>query len=140
MIDLITKLEAATEGSSGLDWEIYLTATEHGRWEASQPAEQLILPWPEWIKNHPVEMRLPNRYDQGLRPYTRSFDSALTLLPEGKWWLVGPGRTRADEPLYGAAIYEPVIGEPNLIAEGEHEASAALALCIACLRARQALG
>jgi hypothetical protein len=69
--------------------------------------------------------------------YTSALDAALTLVGD-KWWMVGLGKTRDDEPLYGAAIYAPVVGEPQLIASGEHDASAALALCVAALKARKA--
>lgn len=64
--------------------------------------------------------------------YTESADAALTLIPDGMWWLIGKGRTRPDEPLYGVQILD---GE-RVAAEAETEASAALAICAAALRAR----
>lgn len=78
--------------------------------------------------------REPNRADEHEEPpaFTASVDCALTLIPDGMWWLIGKGRTRPDEPLYGVQILD---GE-RVVAEAETEASAALAICAASLRAR----
>lgn len=70
--------------------------------------------------------------DRYIPRYTASIDAALTLIPDGMWWLIGKGRTRPDEPLYGVQILD---GE-RVVAEAETEASAALAICAAALRAR----
>ena len=76
-----------------------------------------------------------------LPAYTRSLDDALTLLPAGTWWLMGAGQCRPDEPLYGAAVQRAVWLDdgPDPLGEGEHAANPALALCLACLRARAEL-
>lgn len=110
--DLLARLEAASEGGRALDKAIGRIAGTY---------------------------KPPDRGDPfgSSPPYTTSLDSAATLT-DGKWWTAGPGKTREDEPLYGAAIYKPVIGEPQLIASGEHDATPALALCIAALKARAA--
>ncbi len=69
--------------------------------------------------------------------FTTSLDAALTLVAEGMYWAVGAGKTRVDEPLYGAAIYEPQISDdPKTLAQGQTDATPALALCIAALKAR----
>lgn len=131
MDELIARLEAATGPDPHLDAEIeaavkggepaYRTASRH------QFGPSVVLnhgagnPWDGW---------------ESAPSFTGLVDAAITLIPAGKWWIVGPGKTRHDEPLYGAAIYAPVVGEPQIIASGEHETSAPIALCIAALRAR----
>jgi hypothetical protein len=78
-----------------------------------------------------------------LRPacYTSSIDAALALVPEGMWWHIGAGRTRADEPLYGAVILWPGDNPKppyacDEVGAGEHPTSQAIALCIAALKAQ----
>ena len=79
--------------------------------------------------------------DDGKRSYrednlpcpTGSIDAAMTLVPEGKYWVCGFGKVSADEPFGGAQIIEPESSEE--IAEGQG-ATVALALCAASLRAR----
>jgi hypothetical protein len=61
-----------------------------------------------------------------------STDAALELVNDALgdvWYILGKGRTRADEPLYGAAFY---FGEEKL-GEGEYEHSQALAILAALL-------
>lgn len=73
---------------------------------------------------------------QHARRYTEHLDAAVSLVPEGKFWMVGYGRMRRNEPLGGATIYYGkglAIG--TMIAEAE-AATPALALCAAALRAR----
>lgn len=78
-------------------------------------------------------------------PATFSLVCALTLL-DGQFprcgYLLGRGRTRPDEPLYGAQIFERELSErkDNPIAEAEHEASLAIALLLALIRALIARG
>ena len=144
LASLIAKLEAASEGSSELDWEIYLHATDRGKSDFAKHKEQLILPWPQWIEYHPIELRLPHAYDCGKRPYTRSIDAALTLVPEGVWWSLFrsgyPTSNGPDRGLFDARITsgqgkdDPKLGDQ--IGWG-FSPSPALAICIAALRARQ---
>jgi hypothetical protein len=122
--ELIGRLEAAGAGSRDLDMDIAKSlgfrpiATIRGV-QIHNPKQAPGVSW-------------------GLPHYTTSLDAAVKLVPEGKWWTGGAGKTRPDERLYGAAIYEPVVGEPQRIADGEHDTSAAIALCIAALKARAA--
>lgn len=92
---LIAKLEAAKEGSSDLDWWVYLLAADHG--QNAYVSENLILPWDRWIENNPVLLRLPDRYSHGPFAYTRSIDAALTLVPEKRHWVIesAPDETAA---------------------------------------------
>lgn len=91
--ELIAALETATGPSRELDVEIGLLLAPEGAHRtpdrpagtyAIAPGECRQAPW-----------------------FTASLDAALTLVPEGMWWHVGAGRTRPDEPLYGAIILWP---------------------------------
>lgn len=70
----------------------------------------------------------------GYPHYTANVDAALTLVPDGMNYILGRGRARTDEPLFGAQILD---GEA-VIADGETDGGLALAICIASLRARAA--
>jgi hypothetical protein len=104
--DLLSALEAATEGSRELDTMIE-RAIDRKMWD-------------RWIPF-----------------YTRSIDAAMTLIPPNTFWHVGAGKTRDDEPMYGAMIQEAKFDGKEL-GIGETNASPALALVIAALRARKA--
>lgn len=67
--------------------------------------------------------------------FTTSVDTALALVPEGMNYILGRGRTRSDEPLFGAQI----LHDQTVITEGETDAGLATAICIAALRARASL-
>lgn len=71
--------------------------------------------------------------------FTSSLDAALALVEEilpGTFWHVAKGRTRPDEPLFGAELVSPEHGGVNVAVE--HESSVALALILALLRALSA--
>ena len=106
---LIAALEAAAVGSRELDERIAL----HVGW-AVQPDGQM---------------------QAGIPAYSTSLDAALTLVPDGMWWLLGKGRTRPDEPLYGAKILlRSGHGYAvDVVAETEAH-TPALAMCCAALR------
>lgn len=65
--------------------------------------------------------------------YTSSVDAALTLIPEGLFYLVGIGRVRSGEPLAAAQILRPVTLDQ--VAEAEAD-TLPVAICIAALKAR----
>jgi hypothetical protein len=113
--ELIARLEVAEGPSRDLDMEIAKLAQGFG---------------------------LPGSGLLGYLPYfTSSLDAALTLVPKGMWWLIGLGKTRPKEPLYGAQILLHGPRPPynaDVLAEGEHDANPAIALCIASLKARSA--
>jgi hypothetical protein len=73
----------------------------------------------------------------GLERYTSSLDAAATLMPDKLYWLLSKGRTRPDEPIYGAQAFRP--GNDVPFGEAETDTSAAAALCSAALRARAAM-
>lgn len=131
--DLIAKLESASEGSRELDAEISL-AVEAGElvWRQTRYTGE----------QYPAIKRARENYIGGFAfehvpHYTTSLDAALTLVPEGLYWIVGHGKTSPNELPFGAIISTPL---PHREERGgaEHNASAALALCIASLKAREA--
>jgi len=141
--DLIARLEKAEGPSPHLDAEIALAILYPGwvrhphvgnecpDWVQREmwPSVEKFLAWRD--HNEPVERAIAANY-------TASIDAALTLVPDGMWWLIGAGRIRQKEPLYGAQILRHDPDPPytsDVIAEGEHDAGAAVALCIAALRA-----
>ena len=67
------------------------------------------------------------------RAYTVNPECALSLLPSDLYWLIGKGRTRPDEPLYGVNLFNP--GDEKAIVQAESE-SLCLAICLAALKAR----
>lgn len=128
--DLIARLEAATEGSSELDWGVYLTATERGRAAFARPEDSLTLPWPQWIEHHPIELRLPHCYDGDMRPYTRSIDAALTLLPKDAGISIDWRHKLMSEPGAPPLARVMIDGEMAVWAP-----TIPLALCVAALKA-----
>jgi hypothetical protein len=72
--------------------------------------------------------------DGDLPAYTTDLRAALTLVPEGLYWLAGYGREHPDEPLGGFQVFAPD-GAEEPIASAE-AATVELACCIASLRVR----
>lgn len=71
--------------------------------------------------------------------YSGSMDDVLAFaerLFPGCWYTFGRGRTRPDEPLYGAILVTPEIDGAEPFGEGEHEASTQLAIIVALLDAK----
>jgi hypothetical protein len=124
---LIARLQAATGPERTLDFQIR-------RWLKGDGFVAIIT-W--WTAHDNVRwMDGTDTNERGCPYFTRSLDAALTLVPDDCWYLIGCGRVRPEEPLYGAQIMRPLADRP-IIGEGEHPASQAIALCIAALRARQ---
>jgi hypothetical protein len=79
-------------------------------------------------------------HDHAYWEYTKSIDAALTLLPSDIWWLIGAGRVQANEPLYAVQLRKAGAQlDDARIAEAEHDANAAIPVCIAALKVRAAL-
>lgn len=114
MQHLIDKLNAAAGPDQALDLEIAraVGAVTLHKVEADEPA----------VESAPR--------------YTGSLDAAVTLIPEGYFWLAGHGRDSPHEPLGGAQVIDPESDED--IGEGE-ASTVPLAICIAALSARQLL-
>ena len=124
---LIARLEKASGADRQLDWEIATKVMGMKPAEGNQP---------DWT----LAMAYDGYAEDALRPtpyYTASIDAALTLLPDGRGWLLGRGHLTLTEPPYGARICS--ISDPDIeygVGEGS---TPAIALCIACLRARSAI-
>jgi len=113
--DLIERLEKATGPDARLDTDIMIALgqwTERDWWSF------------DYQKHTPANL-------------TSSVDAALALAERqfpGVWYHAAKGKTRADEPLYGAAL---MFGA-DPIGQGESDGSTAIAVCIAVLKAKQA--
>lgn len=119
--DLISVLKAATDGSPDLDERVF-----------------------EHVVGRDVEHF--DYVSQAIRPYTRSIDSALTLVPAGAVWHVMndyglPGRAKivpSGKTIYDSNIYDAEnFDDGPILFQGDGE-TPALALVIAALRARKA--
>lgn len=108
---LIERLETATVGSRGFDYEIHCAI---GWRDCDQGG---------WIRGTDCT-------GQGWPDYTTSLDAALTLVPDGKRWQAG-WSPRVLKNECGFAIIEYRDGKT-----AEQAATPALALCIAALKAR----
>lgn len=89
---------------------------------------------------------LDDNYPDPLDKFTASLDAAVALVERVLWGrglLIGRGRTRPSEPLWGAQILasdeNEECREMPILAEAESD-TAALALCLACVRALIAQG
>lgn len=109
MQDLIERLEKATGADRELDKDIYVLTTG----------------------GDPSEHRINWQYAQFLPRFTESMDAALTLVPEGWWWVLklAPHRKGAFAELHSHKIG----GGELAISDGT---TPAIALCIAALKAR----
>lgn len=65
--------------------------------------------------------------------FSHSLDAAVTLVPEGLWYLCCTGRVREDEPLYAVSFNLPDMTADALaeVAAAEHAANMALCFCLA---------
>lgn len=127
---LIERLQAAPGPDRAIDADIFRAI---GLTEAQERHCK------DWCRMDGRTDLTTDRYIAAWAPaFTRSVDDALTLLPPGLWWLLGAGKARPDEPLYGAQIRDPgrALEDPP-IAEAEHPTSPAIALSIAALRSRE---
>jgi len=114
---LIARLEAASGPSVELDEEIRVAVDA------------------ENINYWPAEFAPTVGTYEGPVAYTASIDAALTLVPEGLFFLFGIGRVRSGEPLAAAQIMRPVTLDQ--VAEAEAD-TLPIAICIAALKARAA--
>lgn len=123
MTDIIKRLEAATEGSRELDARIGAVVSDYERTRQPTSSES-VEPGHFWEGKAPESL-------QHAPHYTTSIDAALTLVPEGYRWRLWYHHTG----YCGADIFPDKGG----ILSKVHDApTAALALCIAALKAREA--
>jgi hypothetical protein len=141
--DLLARVQAATGPDRVLDLLIFAAttpdhtmmldpgSTDGVRGSSFGPASEFDLMNWEGREDRAAKYHAPPEY-------TRSVDDALALVERllpGFWYVLGRGRSRPDEPLYGVALYA---GDPDPVrdghlGEGEHEASAPLAILTALL-------
>ena len=128
MIDIIAKLEAATEGSRELDCMIWceLNGKRYKEHATSHRGE-----------THCFYTEPPKRtphVETGIPPWTQSIDAALTLVPKGYDWIISNVNGH-----FGGTPYACVEDEMKIsgLHTTRHFANTpVLALCIASLRAR----
>lgn len=116
--DLIGRLKAATGPDPDLDAEIWMTLN------------------PDWRSFARTKVGGWFTKDGATRPasaYTDSIDAALTIVPMSLYWLIGCGKVTPGEPLYGAQVLRH---DGSVVAEAESDATPAIAICIAALKAR----
>lgn len=79
-------------------------------------------------------------YEQRTGSFTASLDAAVTLVPEGKYWIVvNAGGVNSPDPIPGRATAD--VADRDRLDEGcvVEAATPALALCAAALRDRSAI-
>jgi hypothetical protein len=140
ILDLITRLEAASGPDRALDAEIAATLKI-----STANAPSWVINWKGlWAPAPKVNSGAVAIWNDGgelavwwnAPRYTASLDAATTLLHPDHWWLLGKGRTRVDEPLCGVQIRAASLDEDIVIAEAEHPTSLVLAICSAALKVR----
>ena len=128
---LIERLESATEGSRELD-EAIINALCPDAMCRQDPA------WEDSITVYHADALLDSGKAE-LPHYTTSLDAALTLVPEGwEWSLAGGNKNEPVQVPYASCWpdEQPFPAELDLYAEA---ATPSLALCIAALKAREAM-
>lgn len=115
--DLIAKLEAATEPSRELADEVLLACG----WSYNQ-FNGYWYPTKEHMKHHAEPRYL---FDRQPNPLT-SIDAALTLVLGGMDWVIGGGSKQGAACINGGCV--------------EVAATPAIAICVAILKAKTALG
>lgn len=120
---LIAKLESASEGSLDLDAAIYRLVS--GFPEAPER--------PGWLGENAQGQH--GTFEGRARAYTTSLDAALTLVPAEHHWAIG-GETEWEARIRPSAAVRPVGMDPG---KHHYAPTPALAVCLAALKARQAL-
>lgn len=130
-LDIIARLEAATEGGRELDAAIFRLIGLTDRQERHCR---------DWCRMDGRTDLTRDRYiDAWAKDYTTSIDAAMTLLPEGWDWKI---ISRAHSPYQGRWPFEAVADRGDLRIPihkrmiAGFAMTAALALCIACLSAK----
>ena len=127
--DLIARLEQATEGSRELD---AVTEVEKRACEARDTGltPDQAAQWRHlgdgWVGDYHTKYMAPH--------YTTSIDAALTLVDTDRFW----ARIVIDREFGAATLFEH--GEQHIGGATAEAATAALALCIAALKARSSNG
>lgn len=134
--DLLAKLRAATRPSRVLDFEIHLMLFGDPLWPATDMKGRVTNPNAKMSDYLATYRDVIDADDQDFDfpRYTASIDGALTLVPEGKYWMIGFGRRAEPEPLGAAVFFEPRGSFDVPIAQAE-AATVPLAICAAVIEA-----
>lgn len=128
LLQLRDRLRAATGPDRELDLAIQnsLGGERSRRWMWLDDGKDVIV-------RHDYGPCAPGNPVCGLDAYTASIDAAVTLVPEGLWYLCCTGRVREDEPLYAASFNLPDMTEDALseVAAAEHAVNMPLCFCLA---------
>ncbi len=125
MKELISRLKQVTEGSRELDREIFDIAGTYVLEKRGRDRK-------EWL--YKIGGKDWERIDSYRFPrYTTSIDAALTLVPEGWFWIADNNPMTGG---YARLNAVPDIGETMKEVAGDAR-TPALALCIAALKARE---
>lgn len=143
--DLIARLESATEGSRELDAEIacalHILPPDAPGWLQRWSGPFVPISYPESDPGQIAAINSKGGTSVNWAPlcFTESLDAAVSLIPDHLWWCIAKGKTRPDEPMYGAQILggAQIPGGARMVAEAETDASAAMAICIAVLKSRK---
>ena len=122
--DLISRLKEATGRDRELDKSIALTfgwGREDGNFCKTA-----------WRQPYPAAVWCSESYAWPPR-FTEMLHDAASLIPDEFYWLIGKGKTRPDEPLYGAMIMTGD-GEQTIVGEAEHDVRE-IAVVLAALKA-----
>ena len=129
---LVERLERATGPDRGLDLQIMRAGFKHQvlKWEEAG--------WDEDGKDFPDGIRYwtderEKSYAVGVERFTSSIDAAMTLVPEGMYYKL----ERFSDGCYAAVC--PYSRQADQTLWRGHQKPAAIALCIAALKARDAL-
>lgn len=118
---LIERLERATTADRELDGEIASVLALHPK------------DWQRDVKSASASLWFKGLHNWRAPDYTSSIDAAMTLLPDGVYWMAACGKRSVNEPLGACALYHPGVDQPFVQVEGH---TVAIALCIAALKAR----
>lgn len=128
MTDLLTRLTAAQQGSRELDAAICCWKNGYELTEVS-PSGAF-----SYIGTGGTHLIAPT----GAPEYTTSLDAALTLVPEG-WWLHSlEGCQKADEWWVQIELIKPPYTHIDTGEDLVGKPTAALAVCLVAIRAREA--
>ncbi len=123
---LIERLERATEGSHELDLDV---------WNAVSKEHWIFIDEDrETITTHRYGPKAVGNPVCSLDQFTRSLDSAMTLVPEGWFCFSGPHSPNGGVYESGPYRFDCLVGKWD-----GHAPTIALALVIASLRARQSV-
>ena len=131
MNDIIERLEAAEHGSRELDAEIH-SRQLGADWYAKNQYEDGSGKWLCYCTSLFIDS--DRKHEQTKLPpyYTESIDAAITLIPDGLWWVLNSG---VQHPNHRSLAQVSSKERTGPISHEAHGATPALSLCTAALKA-----